>query len=165
MTYYTKVLQPDETVRALGRVHWLIFWPSVFWLLVAVAIACVGAFVAVEDPQRQYCFYAAAAIAFVAFVMMLAEWMRRRSTEIVVTDRRVILKRGLMSRYTAEMAVGKIETVDVIQSIWGRMLGYGTVVIRGVGAGIEPLRNVEAPIALRNAILLGDDTRAGTYRP
>ncbi len=155
MTYYTKVLQPDETVRALGRLHWLIFWPSMFWLLVAVAIACVGVFVAVEEPQRQYCFYSAAAIAFVGLVMMLAEWMRRRSTEIVVTDRRVILKRGLMSRYTAEMAVSKIETVDVIQSVLGRMFGYGTVVIRGTAAGIEPLRGVAAPITLRNAILLG----------
>ena len=155
MTYYTKVLQPDETVRAVGRLHWLIFWPSAFWLLIAVAIACVGAFVAVEDPQRQYCFYAAAAIAFVAFVLMLAHWARRRGTEIVVTDRRVILKRGLMSRYTAEMAVSKIETVDVIQSVWGRIFGYGTVVIRGTGAGIEPLRGVAAPITLRNAILMG----------
>jgi uncharacterized membrane protein YdbT with pleckstrin-like domain len=155
MAYYTKVLQPDETVRALGRLHWLIFWPSVFWLLIAVAIACVGAFVAVEDPQRQYCFYAAAAIAFVAVVMSLAQWIRRRGTEIVVTDRRVILKRGLMSRYTAEMTVSKIETVDVTQSLWGRMFGYGTVVIRGTGSGIEPLRGVAAPIALRNAILLG----------
>ncbi len=56
----------------MGRLHWLIFWPSAFWLLVAIAIACVGAFVAVEDPQRQYCFYAAAAIAFVALVMMMS---------------------------------------------------------------------------------------------
>jgi uncharacterized membrane protein YdbT with pleckstrin-like domain len=155
MAYYTKVLQPDETVRALGRLHWLMFWPSIFWLLVAIAIACVGAFVAVEEPQRRYCFYAAAAIAFVALVMMLAAWMRRRSTEIVVTNRRVILKRGLVSRYTAEMTVSKIEAVDVIQSVLGRVFGYGTVVIRGTGAGIEPLRGVAAPIALRNAILLG----------
>ena len=50
---------------------------------------------------------------------------------------------------------GKIETVDVTQSVWGRIFGYGTVVIRGTGGGIEPLRGVAAPIALRNAILLG----------
>ncbi len=140
MAYYTKVLQPDETVRAVGRLHWLIFWPAIFWLLIAVAIACVGAFVALEEPQRTYCFYAAAAIAFLGVLVLLGEWIRRRGTEIVVTDRRVILKRGLLSRYTAEMNVSKIETVDVFQSLWGRVLGYGTVVIRGTGAGIEPLR-------------------------
>ncbi len=155
MAYYTKVLQPDETVRAIGRLHWLIFWPSAFWLLVAAVVACVGQFVAVEDPQRQYRFYAATAIAFVGLVMLLAQWVRRRSTEIVVTDLRVIIKRGVLSHFTAEMNVSKIETVDVMQSLWGRMLDYGTVVICGTGAGIEPLRNISTPIALRNAIVLG----------
>jgi len=155
MAYYTKVLQPDETVRAIGRLHWLIFWPAAFWLAAAVAIACVGAFVAVQEPQRTYCFYAAAAIAVVAFLMFVSEWLRRHATEIVVTDRRVILKRGLLSHYTVEMNVAKIETVDVRQSIWGRILNYGTVIVRGTGAGIEPLRGVGGPVALRNAILLG----------
>lgn len=153
MVYYTRVLQPDETVVHAGRVHWLIYWPGLFWVLVAIAIACIGAFVAGQQPQRDYCFYAAAAIAFVGVVMLIAEHMRRVSTEIVITDRRVIYKRGLLSRYTAEMNIAKIETVDVIQSLWGRLLNYGTVIVRGTGAGIEPLRNVADPIALRNAIL------------
>ncbi|MGA9869134.1 MAG: PH domain-containing protein [Acetobacteraceae bacterium] len=155
MAYYTKVLQPDETVRAVGRLHWLIFWPAVLWLAVAIAIACVGAFVANEEPRRTYCFYAAAVIAIIALVTFLGEWLRRHATEIVVTDRRVILKRGLLSHYTVEMNVAKIETVDVRQSVWGRILNYGTVVVRGTGAGIEPLRGVGAPVAIRNAILLG----------
>lgn len=155
MAYYTKVLQPGETVRVVGRLHWLIFWPAIFWLLAAIAIACVGEFVAGEEPQRTYCFYAAAAIVVVALLSFLGEWLRRRSTEIVVTDRRVILKRGLLSHYTVEMNVAKIETVDVMQSLWGRILNYGTVVVRGTGASIEPLRGVGAPVALRNAILLG----------
>ncbi|MGH7210835.1 MAG: PH domain-containing protein, partial [Acetobacteraceae bacterium] len=140
MAYYTKVLQTDETVRAIGLLHWLIFWPAVLWLAVAIAVACVGAFVANEEPQRTYCLYAAAAIAIVAVLMFLGEWLRRHATEIVVTDRRVILKRGLLSHYTVEMNVAKIETVDVRPSIWGRLLNYGTVVIRGTGAGIEQLR-------------------------
>lgn len=155
MAYYTKVLQPDETVRMVGRLHWLIFWPAAFWLAAAIAIACVGAFVAFEPIPRHICFYAAAAIALVAALMFIAHWVRRESTEIVVTDRRVIFKRGLFSHYTVEMNVAKIETVDVRQSVWGRLLDYGTVVVRGTGAGIEPLRGVDHPVALRNAILLG----------
>jgi len=155
MAYYTKVLQPDETVRAVGRLHWLIFWPAAFWLAAAVAVACVGAFVANEEPQRTYCFYAAAAMGIIALLMFVGEWLRRHATEIVVTDRRVILKRGLLSHHTVEMNVAKIETVDVRQSVWGRLLDYGTIVVRGTGAGIEPLRGVGAPVALRNAILLG----------
>lgn len=155
MTYYHRVLQPDETVKAIARLHWLIFWPAALWIAVAIAIAVVGQWVAQEQPQRNYCFYAAAAIGAIGILTFLGEYLRRQGTEIVVTDRRVIYKRGLLSRYTAEMNVSKIETVDVVQSLAGRLLGYGTVVIRGVGAGIEPLRQVGEPLALRNAILAG----------
>lgn len=153
MAYYTRVLQPEEQVLAVGRVHWLIYWPGILWVLIAIAIACVGAFVAVQQPQRDYCFYAAAAIAAIGVLMLIAEAIRRHGVEMVVTDRRVIFKRGILSRYTAEMNVAKIETVDVIQSLAGRILNYGTVIVRGTGAGIEPLRSVEDPLALRNAIL------------
>ncbi len=154
MAYYTRVLQPDEIVRAIGRPHWLIFWPGILWLLIAIAIAIVGNWVAAENPQRDICFYAAAAIAIIGVVMLISEWIRRLGTEIVVTDRRVIFKRGTFSRYTAEMNVSKIETVDIEQTLAGRLLGYGTVVIRGTGAGIEPLRFIGEPVEIRNAILL-----------
>ena len=53
------------------------------------------------------------------------------------------------------MNVARIETVDVMQGIGGRIFNYGTLLIRGTGAGIEPLRGVGAPIRLRNAIVLG----------
>ena len=154
MAYFHKVLQPDETVRAIARMHWLIFWPAILWALIAIAIALVGLLVAVEEPQRNYCFYAAAAIAVVALIMFLEEFVRRQGTEVVVTDKRVIFKRGFLSRFTAEMNVSKIETVDVEQTLAGRLFGYGTLVIRGTGAGIEPLRFIGSPIGVRNAILM-----------
>ena len=53
------------------------------------------------------------------------------------------------------MNITKIETVDVEQSIAGRLMGFGTVLIRGTGAGFEPLRRVADPLALRSAILVG----------
>ncbi len=155
MAYYTKVLQPEETVRDVAHLHWSIYWPCVFFLLIAIAIAVVGEWVAVQEPQRTYCLYAAAAIAALGVLVGLSEWIRRRSTEIVVTDRRVIYKRGLLSRYTVEMNITRIETVDVIQSIGGRIFNYGTVVIRGTGTGIEPLRGIGGPVRLRNAIIVG----------
>lgn len=155
MAYYHKVLQPDETVREIGWLHWSIYLPSIFFGLIAISLAVVGQWVAVEQPQRSYCFYAAAAVAVIAVLMFLGEFIRRHSTEIVVTDRRVIYKRGLVSRFTAEMNISRIETVDVTQSIAGRIFNYGTVVMRGTGAGIEPLRRIGHPIRLRNAITVG----------
>jgi uncharacterized membrane protein YdbT with pleckstrin-like domain len=155
MAYYHKVLQNDETVREIGRLHWSIYLPSVFFALIAIALAIVGQWVAVQDPQRLYCFYAAAAVGVITVIVFLGEWMRRMSTEIVITDRRVIYKRGLLSRYTAEMNISRIETVDVIQSLLGRIFNYGTVVVRGTGTGIEPLRRIGHPLRVRNAITVG----------
>ena len=79
-------------------------------------------------------------------LLLLGAWIRRRATEIVVTDRRVIFKRGLLGRHTVEMNVSKIETVDVEQGIGGRIWGYGTVLIRGTGSSFEPLVGVGSPL-------------------
>ena len=75
-----------------------------------------------------------------ALLLLLGAWIRRRATEIVVTDRRVIFKRGLISRHTVEMNVSKIETVDVEQGLAGRIWDYGTVLIRGTGLGLRAAR-------------------------
>jgi membrane protein YdbS with pleckstrin-like domain len=154
MAYYTKVLQPDETVKVIGRLHWWIYGRGAVVLLIAV-----GVFIAsywVLDPTWQgYVQIAAAAIAVVGLILVLVAWIQRHATEIVVTDRRVIFKRGLLTRHTVEMNVTKIETVDVEQGLGGRIWGYGTVLIRGTGVGIEPLVRVGSPISIRNAIIVG----------
>ena len=75
------------------------------------------------------------AIAFgVLFVVsFLYAWFIRWITEIAVTDRRVIYKRGFITRHTVEMNMDKVASVDVDQSILGRMLDYGTVHVIGTG--------------------------------
>jgi membrane protein YdbS with pleckstrin-like domain len=154
MAYYTKVLQPDETVKVIGRLHWSIYLRAILVLLIAVAVLVGSSWL--PDPDWQhFAVLASGAIAVVGLVLLLAAWIRRRATEIVVTDRRVIFKRGLITRHTVEMNVTKIETVDVEQGLGGRIWGYGTVQIRGTGIGIEPLVGVGAPLSIRNAIVVG----------
>ena len=88
-------------------------------------------------------------------------WFVRWITEIAVTDRRIIYKRGFINRHTVEMNMDKVATVDVDQSILGRMLNYGCIQVLGVGSasgnpdaprGIEKLQPVAEPLALRSAI-------------
>ena len=74
------------------------------------------------------------------------------TTEFAVTDHRVIYKRGFLRRHTVEMNMDKVETVDVDQSVLGRLLGFGTIHVHGTGQGIENLSRVAAPLRLRNAI-------------
>ena len=87
-----------------------------------------------------------------ALLMTLRAWFDRWTTEVLVTDRRVIYVRGFIRRHTVEINMDKIESVDVDQSIMGRALNYGDVTIRGTGQMLEPLRQVDRPIAFRNEV-------------
>ena len=88
----------------------------------------------------------------VAAVLFLHAAFTGWATELSVTTHRVIYKRGFIWRYTVEMNMDKVETVNVDQSILGRILGYGTIHVLGTGQGIEGLRRIARPIAVRNAI-------------
>ena len=154
MPYYTKVLQPDEKVLVVGRLHWSIYLRALVVLAITVALLTY----ADRLPGLRWQHYArvaAAVIGLVGLLMLLAAWSRQRSTEIVVTDKRVIYKRGLFARHTVEMNISKIETVDIEQSLWARVWGYGTLMIHGTGSGFEPLPSVGSPLRIRNAIVAG----------
>jgi len=88
----------------------------------------------------------------------LRAFIRRATTELAVTDHRVIYKSGLLSRHTIEMNRDKVESVDVDQSLLGRILGYGTVVVRGTGGSLEPIRNISDPLSFRTHITASPTT-------
>ena len=155
MPYYTKVLRPDETLHMLGRLHWLIFLPGALLLLLGLALGITAMNQTLDSAPYYICAASALLFIFWGIVSLLRAVILRATTEIAVTDRRVIFKRGLIRRTTVEMNTSKIETVDVIQGILGRMFDYGTVIIRGTGSGIEPLRHIAHPLELRNSIVVG----------
>jgi len=68
------------------------------------------------------------------------------------------LKRGLIRRDTIEINMPKVESVDVRQSVLGRLLNFGTVLVRGTGGGINPLAYVSEPLPLRRAVTLAAKT-------
>jgi uncharacterized membrane protein YdbT with pleckstrin-like domain len=117
--------------------------------LPAIVLGVVGAVSSAFGPPG----WAAAAICFlVALILALRAWLIRWTTEIVVTDRRVIYARGFIQRHTVEVNMDKIESVDVDQGVLGRIFDYGDVTIMGTGTTHEPLRNVDRPIAFRNEV-------------
>lgn len=154
MAYYTKVLQPDEKVLAVGHIHWSIYRHALL-LLLAALVVLVGSFWAPQPDGPTGVRIVAGGVAVIGLLVLLAASIRRRGTEIVVTDRRVIYKRGILARHTVEMNVSKIEAVDVEQSLTARLLGYGTIMIHGTGADIEPLQRIDRPLAIRSAIVAG----------
>ncbi len=76
----------------------------------------------------------------------------KATTEIAITTSRLSYKRGLVARYVGEINVDRIEGVNVLQGVLGRMFGYGRVMVRGTGVGDILLPPIEQPIRFRKAI-------------
>jgi uncharacterized membrane protein YdbT with pleckstrin-like domain len=96
-------------------------------------------------------------VVVVGLVFLAIAWIRYRTTEFAVTDRRIIAKSGLISRRTAEMFLDKVESLNVDQTIAGRLFDYGTVTVRGTGATLEPFRSISAPLELRKRFMEAAD--------
>jgi uncharacterized membrane protein YdbT with pleckstrin-like domain len=159
MSYVNSVLQPGERVVMRGHLHWIVYWHAI--LFAVLGIAC--AFWSGSSGMGVVWSFAAIAFGLLCVLSALHGWFIRWITEIAVTDRRIIYKRGFINRHTEEMNMDKVASVDVDQSILGRMLDYGTVHVLGTGGaqpsdksgeprGIEHLHRIAAPLTLRNAI-------------
>ena len=97
------------------------------------------------------CLSASAVVAIVALYWTAKAWFHRLTTETDVTNMRVVHKTGFIKRRTFEMALDKVESVDVNQSILGRILNYGDVTVLGVGEGKETIATIASPLEFRNA--------------
>jgi uncharacterized membrane protein YdbT with pleckstrin-like domain len=153
MAYYTKVLQPSENVKYIGGLHWTIYRNAILFGILAVA--ALIAYFSLSGDQAFVAQVVAGLFLLLAVVSFARSWCVRVTTEIVVTDKRIIHKVGWIARRTEEINITKVETVDVRQGVTGRIFNFGTVGIIGVGASWEPLPRVSSPLALRNAIIVG----------
>ena len=153
-SYVERILQPGEQVRHLATIHWITYVPGFVVLLIAVAALFVGrSFADIATRWEQAWDILSAILALIAIVMIFLAWFKRWITEIAVTNRRVIFKTGFISRNTKEMQMDKIESVEVLQSISGRILDYGDVVVRGTGHGeFTRIKTIAAPLEMRNQI-------------
>ena len=84
--------------------------------------------------------------------LFVAPLVARATSEFAVTNRRVIIKVGLVSRRTVELNLEKVESIGVEQTILGRILGYGTIVVVGTGGTKEPFRAIADPMGFRRAV-------------
>ena len=145
VSYVDSVLQPGETVRYRGDIHWKVYAPGL--LLLVVGLLCFGA-----GPWGVIL----GVLVLIGAAGFLAwGWFERATTEIAVTNRRIIYKKGFIQRRTIEMNMDKVESVDVNQSVLGRLLDYGDIIVRGTGASLEPFRGIGAPLDFRNHVTAG----------
>ena len=150
MSYLNRVLQPEERVVYATRLHWLVYLRAILLLIVAILVLIAADMT--EGKVSAALQILAALVALLAFGSGVRAFMWRVTTELAITDHRVIYKRGLLARHTIEMNRSKVESVDVDQSVLGRILNYGDVTIRGTGASLEPLRMIEDPLMFRSHV-------------
>ncbi len=151
--YIDEILQPGEKVLYSTNAHWIFYLPAIVCWIVALLLLIVSATIAVAIPAAVMVAWAGAGIAaVVAIYFTFRGWFHRLTTETDVTDRRVVHKTGFIKRRTFEIALDKIESVDVEQTILGRIFNYGDVTIMGVGEGKQTISTIASPLAFRSAI-------------
>ena len=134
MSYIESNLQPDEKLLYLARGTVL---PYLHGILGGVAL--IPSVLAYPAPYFPGTFSLVGAVVALLFIAL---W---RSIELSITDRRVVVKTGLVGRQIRELHISRVEGIEVEQSILGRLFGYGTVLVRGVGTDLDPIEYVHAP--------------------
>ncbi|MFL6538907.1 MAG: PH domain-containing protein [Chthoniobacterales bacterium] len=147
--YARATLDSNETVFYKTSIHWMIFlrYASLALLVfVFVVIPFAIGMQALVATQKGWFALPLPILILIPPAVLLA------TSELVVTNRRVLIKTGAVNRQTLEMFITKIESVGVRQSFLGRLLDYGTVIIRGTGGSDEPFQMIARPIEFRNAV-------------
>lgn len=145
MSYITRHLLPGETVRYRTRLHWKLYvGPLLLVLLVLLPLAILA--LSTVHP------WLAIVPAVLALVLLLIAFVRRRSSEFAVTNKRVILKLGVLSTRSVELLLPKVEGIAVTQSLAGRLFGFGGIVVTGSGGTQEPFAGIQAPLEFRQAV-------------
>ena len=145
MSYVDRSLIPGETVQARARLHWYLY----FWTFVVMALGIAGV-IAFRDR-----WLLAAPFALVA-IYGGARWLHALvigwTTELAVTNYRVIAKRGLIQRETVEQILNRVDSIEVSQSLLGRMLDYGSIMVTGTGVTHTPLPMIADPLGFRRSV-------------
>ena len=147
-SYVESVLADGEKIIHRASIS---HWNFALSYVIGAAFVAAG-FAALFISNRTAVFVGAAVALAIGIIVLLAAMIRRATTELVLTDRRIITKRGLISRDTVEMNLGKVESVHVNQSLLGRLLDYGDVTVVGTGASLEPLVGIARPLELRRKL-------------
>ncbi|ABM04297.1 membrane-flanked domain protein [Psychromonas ingrahamii 37] len=146
MSYVNNNLMSNEDVIYEAKIHWFIFVPSAVLFLLGIIYSTDGA---------------GGILFLIAIILFVRAIIAKATTELAITSKRVIAKTGLISRSTIELNHSKVESFNIDQSIFGRLFGYGTLVINGTGGGKTPISNIDAPLEFRkNAMSTIDATQS-----
>ena len=156
MSYVAQTLASDEEIIHRANFNWTYNFFPVFWFSLGAASLCLLSYVQfiadVPYADLEVGWWSAYVAAACGSLILITHLVHLATTEIVVTSFRFVFKTGLVSRDTQEVSLNKIEEITLRQSVWGRILGYGRLVLRGTGVGVIELPELDNPIELRKII-------------
>ena len=154
MSYIEKHLIPGETLQYQTKLHWVVMLGhaglTAFFALAGMALLVFSWDTRHSaDSHSNILVWIAFASFLVAAILLGVGLVKRNAMVMALTNKRVIVKTGLASRRTLEILLARIESVVVEEPAMGRMLGYGTVIIRGTGGTPETFDKIAHPLEFR----------------
>jgi uncharacterized membrane protein YdbT with pleckstrin-like domain len=158
--YVERHLLPGERVLYRTRLHWGLFIKPTLLILAGISLTVLLR----QVPDPPWLWMVGAAVTVIGLGWALVNYVEMMTSEFAVTTTRLIFKIGLISRYTTELLLSKVESIGVQQGLMGRLLNYGDLTVTGTGGAREVFRRVRDPIGFRNHVQqasLRTETREG----
>jgi len=142
MSYIEKNLMNGESLVYRTKLHWVVFlWPIIWFVLAIVFFRSGGA--GIE---------AGSLFILIAILTGVASFINFTTSELGITNKRVIIKVGFISRNSLEILLNKVEGIQVNQNILGRILGFGSIIVSGTGGTKDPFHEIDAPLEFRKRV-------------
>ncbi|MCB9211500.1 MAG: PH domain-containing protein [Ignavibacteriales bacterium] len=140
MSYLENNLLDDEKIIFNTKLHWIMFlWPAIFLIITLM----------IFDGHTQYTDKLAGLFLIGTLVLSIYSYLNYKSAEFGFTNKRVLVKYGFFSTRSIEILLNKVESIQVNQSVIGRFLGYGSIIIRGTGGTKNPFHKIIDPFTFR----------------
>ena len=128
MSYISDSLSSNEKIAFIVQFHWIMKLP--IWLFFLLGFLTFG----------------------FTWVISIYLYVKLRCIEQGVTDKRVIFKSGVIRRKTEELRLGSVECVEIKQSILGRLLGYGDLLMSGISGQAVVFKFIKNPLIIKRDI-------------
>ena len=161
-SYARSTLAPDEVPCFKTSLHWIIFVRFASLALLVFLLLAIPFAIAVQAlTGSEVGWFVLPLPAF----LLVPPAIAFSSSELVVTDRRILIKTGIVHRRSVEMFLSKVESIAVDQGFLGRMLDFGSVVVRGTGGFEQPFEAIAHPIVFRDWVQRLQQDQAGAASP
>ena len=153
--YTLSIQNDDEKIQYIASITLITLIKPIFILLLSSFFMIVFFSSIAQTQELNIFLFLLGPLFFLgAIIQLIKILIYIFATEIVKTNKRIILKTGLIMRDTIEIPLSQIESVNVTQSVFGRIFGYGTISIIGTGGTNQNIKDIANIVKFRKALLV-----------